>query len=79
MAENERVFSEDLIGCKIVGYIPREECKILLLDNGRTIEISTEHMGDIGDIPGAYWVSVGTWKPPETTGNNRDISTQRNL
>ena len=69
MAKGERVFSEDLIGCKIVGYVPHGYCEILLLEDGRTIEISNEHLGSVGQRDSNYGVMVGAWKPTEVTAD----------
>jgi hypothetical protein len=61
MDERDEVFSEDMIGRTIIGCISHSSAQFLLLDDGRTIEISKDHL----DNNEGYWVSVGTWKPVE--------------
>ena len=61
MDEKDQLFSEDMIGRTIIGVITHPSAQFLLLDDGRTIDISKEHLGDNE----GYWVGVGTWKPVE--------------
>lgn len=61
MDDKDMVFSDDMIGRSIVGCISNPPGQCLLLDDGRTIEISKDHL----DNNEGYWVNIGTWKPVE--------------
>ena len=60
MDESDQVFSEDMIGCRIVGCISHPSAQFLLPDDGRTIEISEEYLGDNE----GYWVLLGRGSRP---------------
>ena len=64
--ENDEIFSQDMIGHSIVGCIDHVDCQILLLDDGRTIEIA--NASPIGDSEG-YLVNIGNWKATDVQRN----------
>ena len=59
MGKNELVFSKDIIGRTITGCIDQPSGQILLLDDGRTIEI----LKDQQSTDEGYWIVMGVWKP----------------
>ena len=61
------VFSQEMIGRTITGCIDQPNGQILLLDDGRTIEISKDGLSDNE----GYWVWLGTWKPVDENVNGR--------